>query len=619
MGLFKKNVCIGIVFCLVLLSYSVYAQIKDTTGNDLHKKRKNIFQTGMNAVTRSSIDSSMQAIVLNSKNEEPFLPYQDKIIRHIIIKKFGFEKTFTDTTTQINYFGKKIIDHLHKNTREWVIRNNLFIKEKSVLNATLVAENERYLRSLEYIHDARILVETIPGVADSIDLVVITKDFLSITAVLNDVSKDRFKSKIGDANFLGMGQKIQFTSLFEKNRNPGFGYEILYRKNSIANTFINATIGYTTINPNLADGNSDEQAWYLRLERPLVSQYLHVAGGLQVGQNKTNNNYSKPDSLFFKYRYNTFDTWIGYNLGVQKFLFFKNVKTREFISLRYFHNKFARVPYQVGNKFNYLFNDRRAILGQFTFFKQNFYKTNYIYGFGITEDIPYGYNISLTTGWYKQLHLERLYAGVDVNRYGITGSGNVIQYFLRTGSFFNKNQFQDAVVLTGASMFSRLLFYKRVKMRQYLRLNYTRQFNRIGFDPLGINNDFGIRYSNLDTVKGDQRLSLRTETYFFLKYKLLGFKFAPFVFGDLALLTPEHKNFSKSGFFYGLGGGMRIRNENIIFGTIELRFIYFPQNAEQNQIFKITINTNLRFRYNSNYVNAPDIIQVNSDYNNNIY
>ena len=210
-------------------------------------------------------------------------------------------------------------------------------------------------------------------------------------------------------------------------------------------------------------------------------------------------------------------------------------------------------------------------------------------------------------------------SGVDVNRYGITGSGNVIQYFLRTGSFFNKNQFQDAVVLTGASMFSRLLFYKRVKMRQYLRLNYTRQFNRIGFDPLGINNDFGIRYSNLDTVKGDQRLSLRTETYFFLKYKLLGFKFAPFVFGDLALLTPEHKKFSKSGFFYGLGGGMRIRNENIIFGTIELRFIYFPQNAEQNQIFKITINTNLRFRYNSNYVNAPDIIQVNSDYNNNIY
>jgi hypothetical protein len=75
----------------------------------------------------------------------------------------------------------------------------------------------------------------------------------------------------------------------------------------------------------------------------------------------------------------------------------------------------------------------------------------------------------------------------------------------------------------------------------------------------------------------------------------------------------------KSGFYYGLGGGIRIRNENIVFGTLELRVIYFPRKSQQNNALKLTLNTNLRFRYNNNYVKAPDIIQLNSDYDNNIY
>jgi len=603
---------------LVFLHFSVYAQINDTA-NGTRKKHKNIFQSVINAVTRSHVDLSMQASVLNSKNEALFLPFEGKGIRHIIIKQFGFDKTFADTSKEIKYFGEKFVDRLHRNTRDWVIRNNLFIKEKTVLNANIVADNERYLRSLEYMHDARILVYTIPNEPDSIDLVVITKDFLSLTAELNDATTNRFKTKIGDANIMGTAQKVQFTALLEKKRDPDFGFEILYRKSSIASTFINATVGYTKINPDLNDYTKDEHSWHVNLERPLVSQYLHVAGALMGGHYQTYNNYAKPDSVFYQYRYNIFDAWIGYNLGVRKFLFIKSVKNRQFISLHYFRNKFTQVPYQVDDKFNFRFNDRQAILAQFTFFRQNFYKTNYVFGFGITEDVPYGYNIALTTGWYKQLHLERPYVGVDANRYVVTNRGNVLQYFLRTGTFLNTGQFQDAAILVGASTFSRVFFYNNLKIRQYLRLSYTRQFNRVGLDPLGINNVFGLRYFNLDSASADQRISLHTETFLFLKYKLLGFKFAPFAFGDVALLTPEYKSFSKSKFYYGLGGGVRIRNENVVFGTIELRFIYFPRKSKQNNAFKFTLNTSIRFRYNNNYVKAPDIIQLNSDYNNNIY
>ena len=613
----KNNPFFNIVFFFALLPASgVYSQKKDSIANGLNTT---LLPFLFKSITRSGVDSSLQPSVLISKNEVSFLPYQGKGIRKILVREFGFEKTFTDTTKEIKYFGKDLVKHLHRNTREGVIRSNLFIKEKTALNANLVADNERFLRSLEYIHDARILVVTIADEPDSIDLVVITKDFLSITVELNDVSVKKFKARIGDANLMGTAQKIQFTTLIEKSRDPHFGYEILYRKNSIAGTFINATIGYSKINNDLYDGTLDEQSWYAEIERPLVSQYLHVAGAILVGHNQTYNNYSKPDSLFYNYKYNTFDAWIGYNLGVRKFLFVKNALNRQFISIRYFRNKFNEVPYQIGDKFNFRLNDREAILAQFTFFRQNFYKTNYVFGFGITEDVPYGYNIALTTGWYKQLHLERPYAGVDANRYIVTNKGNVMQYFLRTGTFLNKGEIQDATVLIGASTLSRVFVWENLKIRQYLRFSYTKQFNRIGLDPLGINNIFGLQYIYYDSATGHQRLSLHTERIFFLNFKMLGFKFAPFASADFTLFTHENKNTSNSGFYYGLGGGIRTRNENILFGTIELRFMYFPHKSEQYKAFKLTLATNLRFRYNNNYVKAPDIIQVNSDNTNNIY
>jgi len=609
-----------IAFCFAFLSYcSVYSQKNDSTAHILPKKNVSFFRFLLNTITRSGTDTSMRPGVLISKNEWPFLPHQGKGIRHILIKEFGFDKSLTDTAKEINYFGKDFIKHLHRITRERIIRNNLFIKEKTALNANVVADNERYLRSLKYIHDARILVDTIANEPDSIDLIIVTKDFLSLTFQFDNATKEKFKAETGDVNLMGTAQSIRVTTLLEKSRTPHFGYELLYEKNSIANTFINATISYSTINADLYDGTLDEHTWHIALERPLVSQYLHVAGAIKLAHSQTSDNYSKPDSLFYNYHYDTYDAWFGYNVGIRKFLFLKSVLNRQFISIRYFRNKFNQAPYQVKDGYNFRFNDQEAILAQFTFFRQNFYKTNYVFGFGITEDVPYGYNIALTTGWYKQSHMERLYTGIDANHYVVTDQGYVRQYFLRAGTFLNGSKFQDAAVLIGVSTFSRVFSFRNLKIRQYLRFSYTKQFNRIGLEPLGINNVFGLQYISFDSASGNQRSSIHTEMFFFLKYKALGFKFAPFASADVAFFTPENKSSPNSGFYFGLGGGIRARNENILLGTIELRFMYFPRKSIQHNAFKITVDTNLHFRYNNSYVKEPDIIQVNSDYNNNIY
>ncbi len=603
--------------CFLLLSYTALPQKRDSTDTQDVPAAKafihNIFQQVVDAVTISKKDSSVKAVLLNAKSESLFRRHEGKIIRHIFTRELGFEKTLSDTSRRISRLGTGILNALHKNTREWVIRDNLFIRENSVLNPYIVADNERYLRTLEFIQDARILVQPIRGISDSVDILVITKDLFSITGGLDVNGIKRVRAGIAETNLLGMGQKIQYTTLIDKDRKPAFGYELKYTKNSIKNTFVNASVGYTVINGSRNDGSENEKAFFVRMERPLVSHFSRLAGSMEISSNHSDNLYRKPDSLFYQYRFNLYDGWVGYNLGVTKLLLSKDkIRDRSFFAIRYLNNYFTRMPFQVAGKYNTLFNSREALLAEFTLFRQDFYKTNYIYGFGNTEDVPYGINIAVTGGWYKQLYLERLYAGVNANQYVVTPNGQFIQYFLRTGGFFKSNSLQDASILTGGNYFSKIFLYRNLKVREFIRFSYTRQFNRLTFEPLRIDNLYGLQSFSSDSIRGTQRLSIYAETFAFSKYKLFGFQMAPFLFTDFSLLSPEKDKLFKSGLYTGVGGGLRTRNENLVFGTIELRLIYFPKRSERSNSLNVSFRSNIRFRYNTRYVKAPDIIQLNS-------
>jgi hypothetical protein len=582
-------------------------------------EKNNIFQFFRNSIARGPVDSANLAVNLHTKSESVFKPYEGRVIRHIYISSYGFDQVFTDTSKRLEYFGTKVLNDMHRTTRDWVIRNSLFIKENTPLSGYKLADNERLIRSLEYVQDARILVTDLPDNPDSVDLEVVVKDLFSISGDLSSASTNSVRGSVSEANFLGLGQKIQMGTFVEQQRDPHFGYQLLYSKSNISNTFVNATVSYSQISGDLTNGTPDEQGWQFRLDRPLYTPYAHLAGNITLGQGESFNRYSKPDSIFYKYGYKLEDGWIGWNLGSEKFLSNTSVRDRRFLGVRYLNDHFYLTPGQIGDNFNFRFNDREAVLGQFTFFRQDFYKTNYIYGFGTTEDVPEGYNIALTGGWYKQLFLQRPYAGVDANEYRVTKKGGFIQYFLRSGTFLHDHKLQDASVLLGTSYYSPLFIFNRLKIRQYINFSYTRQFNRVGLDPLTIDNVFGLRYFSGDSTFGSQRITLHSETTLFLTYKLLGFKFAPFAFGDLSFLSPEGQSFSKSSLYHGIGAGMRTRNENLVFGTIELRLAYFPRKTEQNESFKILITTGIQFRYNSTFVKAPDITQTNSDGLNSIY
>lgn len=551
--------------------------------------------------------------VVSGKSEAPYQKHKGKIIRRIIIKQLGFENRVTDTTSQLLAAGSRLLNVLHPNSKDWVIRDNMFVKEGDTVAAFRIADNERYLRTLSFIQDARINIKPVKGSKDSVDLEVIIRDILSLKGGIDAKGIDRVRVDFGDINFRGLGQSILFTALRDEARTPMTGGSVLYSKNSVAGSFIDASVGYTSINPSPATGREEETTVFLQLDRPLISPYSKFAGGVYLGYGYSMNRYpDRPDSEYYNYRNNVFDAWTAYNIASRNLLK-SEVRDRRIFALRYAQNHFIETPYQVGEKIDLFFNNSQLSLASFTFFRQDFYKTNYVYGFGITEDIPYGYNLSFTGGWHRQLYLNRPYLSIIADRHVISPKGDFYRYILKTGAFYHNGGLQDAGVLAGASVFSRLIYWKSKKIRQYVRGSYTRLFNTVTNAPLFINNYFGLDYFESQALAGYQRLNISTETSMFLNYRFLGFRFAPFVALNMVILTPDGYHFLKSDVYNGIGGGIRSRNENLIFNTLELRVAYFPRAIDGVPNFRVLFSSNIRYRYNSNYITKPGIVNWNTE------
>ncbi len=587
----------------------VCAQVKE--GTDTTKtiidavKDSKVSQELIKTVTRKPASEE----VINIRSEEAFLPFEGKIIRQIIVNHIGFDKNITDTTRNIRNTGVKVANALHKNSKEWVVRDHIFFRDKKPLNPYSLADNERFLRDLDFIVDARIFVVPLSSTEDSVDVLVLTRDVFSVGGSVSPRSANEVKFKLYDVNVLGMGQRMQFNGYYDHDRNPVFGYELYYRKSSVGGSLINLTAAYTQLNSGSSYGDEEENAYYLRLDRPLVSPYSRMAGGIEISRNWSQNFYNTPDSVFRSYRYDVTDLWLGYNIGAKQN---RRGRTRHFVSARFFEQEFIRKPVKLYDQLNPAYNSRTSFLAEFTFFKQDFYKTQYVFGFGRTEDIPYGHTMSILGGWQSLLGLRRAYIGIDVDKSFVHKRGNFYTVAARLGAFPYQGRMEDATILVSGNLFSKLEHHRRLMIRRTVDLDFTYVFNQRTNTLLDINRaPFGLEGFRADSLLGTKRLHARYEMIFFTNWKVLGFKMAPIAFIDVALIAPKDEMIFYDKPYAGLGTGIRTRNENLVFGTIELKFFYYPRTVAEMTNFKVSVSTNLRIKYSGSFVRAPSFIVYN--------
>jgi hypothetical protein len=562
------------------------------------------FKTLLKAISHSP---PTNPLVLNEKSEESYLKYQGKIIRKIIIKHLGFDKTVLDTARTLKNYISKTANKLHTNTKEYVIRNNLFIKEGKPLNPYRLADNERLLRNINFMLDSRIYVRPISKTSDSVDILVVTRDVFSLGGSFTPSFPTKYQLSIQDVNTGGQGQTVQFGQVFDLKRNPNYGYEGSYGINNINGSFIGASIGYTSLNDGISIGNENESSFYINLTRPLYQPFARFAGGVQISYNRSNNVYLKPDSAFARYTYTIQDNWLGYSFGHKGLPNdLKENRNRKFIAIRGYNQHFLNsVNTNLTELDRFVYRDITTVLAQLTFFRQDFYKTQYVLGFGRTEDVPYGYRLSFTSGWERELGNQRPYLGSELYYNKVKPSGTILTYDINLASYFQGANSQDAYASFNFSSYSKIYKIGKMIVRNQLAAGYAVIVNQKVKRGLDIRDVNGVLGFLPDSLLGFQRATFSQETTVFTPYKVLGFHIAPIVRIDLALIRRFVPFFQSGNFFSGYSVGIRARNENLIFNTIEARLFYYPSTVELLSHFKLSITTNFLIKYPSNLVNKP--------------
>jgi hypothetical protein len=78
-----------------------------------------------------------------------------------------------------------------------------------------------------------------------------------------------------------------------------------------------------------------------------------------------------------------------------------------------------------------------------------------------------------------------------------------------------------------------------------------------------------------------------------------------------AYLQAKTIDASTHDFYGGTSGGIRMRNENLIFGTIEFRAFYFPKIVPGVDPVSFKVTTNVRIKYSGSFVRPPEFVRYN--------
>ena len=577
----------------------------------LLKQKGIIGQLAENLLADTNQEQAAKAL---ERNDLPFQRYRGRIIRHIYIGVLDFGVSIYDTSKQVKNGLTRLANNLHHKSRDYVIKNNLFFKENQPLSPYVLGDNERHLRDLAYLQDAKIIVRPIKGTRDSVDIVVYTKDVLSLGGSIHANNMKSAQIALKEDNAFGWGDRIQVSTLYDYKRNERFGNGAEYIKRNIGGSFVDAYAGYLNFAKSFSSGNREENAAYLIFVRPLVNPYMRWTYSVEAAVHSTQNMYST-DSLYdteLKYKYTNVDAWAAWNMSADH-IWGKNDdhRLRRLIGLRVLNRDFTDKPLKFAELYDYRYADLFAVLASASVFKQNFYKTQYIYGFGRNEDVPEGVDISLTGGWTRKNLRERPYVGVDFQRSYFSAHERYFNYTARVGSFFYKGNAEDIDLLANLDYFSRLKqMGPRWKQRTFLSAGIGKQFQSLLNEPLMFESEFGLPSFRFNNLGGDMRISGKAESVFFSPWSVLLFKFAPFVFADGTYFRFYNVDYGQN-LYTAIGGGIRIRNESLIFGTVEFKGIYFPRKNYYNESWRIEINTNVRFKYNKQLIKRPDFVHVN--------
>lgn len=533
-----------------------------------------------------------------------FIPYEDKIIRNIYFRKLEpFGPTIFDTSVTQLSPAKQLGNNMHVLSQDRVLRNQLLFKKGDRLDPYLIGDNEKIIRELSFIEDARILVTPVDGSGDSVDVLVLVKDAFSIGLGWEMKDYNAGTLELFNKNIMGFGHEFHITFHWDGDKRPWIGNEFTYIINNISRSFISSHVRYAQV--------FETETFEFGLDRRFITPDTKYAGAVNYQRTKTVQNirFSDTIELPVPIKFDRTDIWIGRSIYLSSREQFGRPRANLILAGRYLNEYFYQRP-PVSKNIFYDYHQKNIFLFSLGFSQHKFFRSNLIYSFGRTEDIPQGMLFNITAGPEFSEFNSRWYAGFDLSKGGFLRNAGYLYGKVSYGGYMEHiDLIERGIVRARLDYFTNLFIINRYKFRHFISIDYTRGFRRLEDEILNINDEHGIRGFKSDLVGGTQRLVVNYEAVAFSPYYLYGFRFVFFGFSDFGLIGSDLTSVFDNRLHTGLGLGVRIRNERLVFETIQIRIGYYPTLADERFPLVMNFSGEKRLSPKNFYVTRPDIVR----------
>lgn len=509
--------------------------------------------------------------------------------------------SFSDTSRVSQTWLGQLANNVHTQTNKRIIKKNILIHVGDSVNVEKVLENERIIRQLPFIKDVRFLVEEDSLYTNQVHVTVLTKDVFSFGIGGNINGLKAASLKMYNQNIWGIGHQISATMVGHVDKKPYVGFEGYYTVNNIGGNFVNISLGYSDT--------------YKRHGAAFISDKEFLTSTTKWGGGVTAFRWKRADRLIddgpvildYNLDYRYLDFWSGYSFQLNENYSYKN--SQLVFSGRVRQYRFFKRP-EPDHQNNQYFANSTFFLASLSLSRRHYIRDHLIYSYGITEDIPKGFLHELIVGYDNNEFENRWYSHLYFS------SGNFIKYkpayfFASTGfgGFFNTKRFEQGLFEMDGSYISRLYQIGNKNFRQFVKMNYMIGVRRFDLENLYLSRDKGIRGFNSNMALGTQRLKVSFESVLFPPKRVLDFNFAFFSFLDLGVIGSNKEFLLNQDYYAGIGVGIRIRNENLVFRTLQLRLAFFPNHPPDMDGVGFDLSEQRKSHFYSFQPRKPDILR----------
>lgn len=529
--------------------------------------------------------------------------YEGKIIAEIRIKALDvFGPSLRDTTKKAKTGVEEAANTIHTKSNLKTIRKQLIFKIGDMLDPEVMYENERIIRNLSYIKDTKFLVEQDSIYPGLVNVTVLTKDRFSfgITGGVNGTSSGDVK--LYNRNIFGVGHELSVRFVGHLHKEPYLGVETFYNINNINGSFLDIRLGYMN--------SYKREGFIFDLDKPFFTPTVKWGYGAYLARmlrtdRITDNDpvrLDKPINLSF----NSIWGGRGINISPQK----ENITQLVFSAGINNWEYFSKPDNIEGNQ--HFFANHTLYMAGITLSQRRFLQDHLVYSYGITEDIPEGFKNEFIYGY-------------DANQFGdrhyfhfFTSNGNLLlsrsgYLYLSAGigGYFHDGSFEEGQIQANLDFISKLRTIGRKRVRTFVTTSYTTGIRRYDIENLTLgklDHIRGFKSDDIDAI-GKQRLSLKLEEVIFMPQQFYKFNLAFFGFADVGIIGSNNQLIFTQNYYSGVGFGLRLHNENLVFETIRVRFAFYPFFPKDFHFFGFVLDEQSKQEFNSFETTAPKPIR----------